>query len=65
MLMVLQGARSALGIAIPPNAVLYYDVELLRCLSGNSPEMGLMCCSQRSYPCQAPRASEAELTARE
>eukprot|EP00951_Prasinocladus_malaysianus_P043360 scaffold540144_cov45-Prasinocladus_malaysianus.AAC.1 len=51
----LQGARSALGVTIPGNAQLYYDVELLRCNRTAEGSQGLICCPQKVYPCPKPK----------
>jgi len=41
------GMKLAQG-SVPPNAKLYYEVELLRCQTFT---IGLACCSDASFPC--------------
>eukprot|EP01023_Acetabularia_acetabulum_P059204 TRINITY_DN7113_c0_g2_i1.p2 TRINITY_DN7113_c0_g2~~TRINITY_DN7113_c0_g2_i1.p2 ORF type:complete len:256 (-),score=20.98 TRINITY_DN7113_c0_g2_i1:572-1339(-) len=40
---------------VPPNSVLYYDIELLRC---QKLQLGLACCPEEQYPCFADDPSE-------
>ncbi|PNG99872.1 Peptidyl-prolyl cis-trans isomerase FKBP17-2, chloroplastic, partial [Tetrabaena socialis] len=54
-----QGVAFKSGRRVPPNARLYYEVNLLRC---QSMTMGLACCSDADFPCIKKKGPDAEAT---
>lgn len=44
----MQASGAQLQGSVPPNADLYYEIELLRC---QQVSLGLACCPDDSYPC--------------